>query len=131
MKLGQRLKNLRNKRGLSQYEVAEKLGIQRGRYNSWENNIAKPRFDMLEKLCDFFKVDINEIVGNEPVEHHIQVNKNDLISGSNLNHSKTDFKVILEDDSEILFNGVPLSKKEKEKVLKVMEAMLEDDLKED
>jgi transcriptional regulator with XRE-family HTH domain len=59
MSLGTKLKELREKRGLSQYQVAEKLEITRSRYNSWENDIAKPRYAMLEKLCSFYNVNMD------------------------------------------------------------------------
>ncbi|MCM3594178.1 helix-turn-helix domain-containing protein [Metabacillus idriensis] len=62
MTLGKKLKNLRTKTGLTQNQVAERLGIQRGRYNSWENDIAKPRFEMLEALCDVYNVQMNDLV---------------------------------------------------------------------
>ncbi|MCY7572396.1 MULTISPECIES: helix-turn-helix domain-containing protein [Bacillus] len=66
MSLGANLKQLRNKKGLSQYQVADRLGIQRARYNSWENDIAKPRYDMLEKLCDFYQVEMNTLMSENP-----------------------------------------------------------------
>ncbi|WP_144498967.1 helix-turn-helix domain-containing protein [Bacillus pumilus] len=68
MSLGANLKQLRNKKGLSQYQVADRLGIQRARYNSWENDIAKPRYDMLEKLCNFYQVEMNTLMGEKPTD---------------------------------------------------------------
>jgi transcriptional regulator with XRE-family HTH domain len=62
MTLGKKLKELRTKAGLTQNQMADNLGIQRSRYNSWEQDIAKPRFEMLSALCDVFKVDINELI---------------------------------------------------------------------
>jgi transcriptional regulator with XRE-family HTH domain len=65
MNLGHKLKQLREKSGLSQYQVADKLDISRSRYNSWENNIAKPRYDMLERISNFYSVDIKYIASEE------------------------------------------------------------------
>jgi transcriptional regulator with XRE-family HTH domain len=65
MNLGDKLKQLREKSGLSQYQVADKLNISRSRYNSWENNIAKPRYEMLEKISSFYSVDVNYIASEE------------------------------------------------------------------
>jgi transcriptional regulator with XRE-family HTH domain len=62
MTLGKKLKELRTKAGLTQNQVADNLGIQRSRYNSWEQDIAKPRFEMLSVLCEVFNVDINELI---------------------------------------------------------------------
>ncbi|HCO80141.1 MULTISPECIES: helix-turn-helix transcriptional regulator [Bacillus] len=69
MSLGTNLKKLRSQRGLSQYQVADKLDIQRGRYNSWENDIAKPSVEMLKKIADFYNVGVDfllDIEKNEP-----------------------------------------------------------------
>lgn len=59
--IGKKLISLREKKGLSQYEVAERLGISRSRYNSWENDIANPRTEMLSRLADFFEVTPNDL----------------------------------------------------------------------
>lgn len=61
--IGQRLTELRVKKSLTQDEMAEKLGIKRARYNSWENDISRPDLDMLMKLADFHKMTIDELVG--------------------------------------------------------------------
>ncbi|MCY8281236.1 MULTISPECIES: helix-turn-helix domain-containing protein [Bacillus] len=65
MSLGKNLKKLRSQRGLSQYQVADKLEIQRGRYNSWENDIAKPSVEMLKKIADFYNVGIDFLLGRD------------------------------------------------------------------
>ena len=74
MSLGTNLKKLRKKKGLSQYQVADKLGIQRSRYNSWENDIAKPRYDMLNKLCEFYQVGMNELMQEANSQDEIENN---------------------------------------------------------
>jgi Predicted transcriptional regulators len=63
--LGELLTKLRNSRGLTQDKVAADLEIKRARYNSWENNIAKPDNSMLIKLANYFKVTTDYILGNE------------------------------------------------------------------
>ncbi|AXT13451.1 helix-turn-helix domain-containing protein [Bacillus velezensis] len=77
MSLGANLKQLRNKKGLSQYQVAEKLGIQRARYNSWENDIAKPRYEMLNKLCEFYKVEMNDLMKDADSQEEAENNLTD------------------------------------------------------
>ncbi|MEC3674725.1 helix-turn-helix transcriptional regulator [Bacillus velezensis] len=77
MSLGANLKQLRNKKGLSQYQVAEKLGIQRARYNSWENDIAKPRYEMLNKLCEFYKVEMNDLMKDADSQEESENNLTD------------------------------------------------------
>ncbi|MES1045321.1 helix-turn-helix transcriptional regulator [Bacillus sp. Gen3] len=63
MKIGKTLAALRNKRGLTQDQIAEILDIKRARYNSWENDIAKPGIEMLDKIADFYGVKTDYILG--------------------------------------------------------------------
>ncbi|MDR6564629.1 MULTISPECIES: helix-turn-helix domain-containing protein [unclassified Arcicella] len=48
------IKELRIQFGLSQQELAEKVGIPRGRINGWEQRGSKPKVDDHKKLEDFF-----------------------------------------------------------------------------
>ncbi len=61
----QRVKAEREKKNLSTTELAEKLGVQKSRVSMWETNGTIPRNDMLLKLCDFFNVTVDYLLGNE------------------------------------------------------------------
>ncbi len=60
MSIGNALKYLRKKRGYTQAEVAEKVGIKRTTYNSYENSKTVPPYDIVEKLADLYDVTIQE-----------------------------------------------------------------------
>ena len=113
MKIGDRLTKLRNKKGFTQDQMADALEVKRARYNSWENNIAKPDIEMITKLAVLHKVSTDYILGMTDSAHPTW-EKND--------YSK-DFKKTLEDGSKVIFNGTPLSDEDKEKIKRVMEAM--------
>lgn len=59
------LKEMRKQIGLSQIEVAKKLGVDNSTYNKWELSKAEPNIDTLIKMADFFNVSIDELVGRE------------------------------------------------------------------
>ncbi|GEM_PF-3364955 len=63
MDLAAKLTMLRKQSGMSQYEVAQRLGIKRPRYNAWEQGIAKPRADMIHLVASLFDVSIDELLG--------------------------------------------------------------------
>ena len=65
MIIGKALTELRNKKGLTQDQMADVLGIKRARYNSWENNIARPDIDMVSKLADYHKVSVDYLLGRQ------------------------------------------------------------------
>lgn len=60
--LGDKLKELRQKRGLSQQEISSALKINRGTYAHYEINKRQPDFDTLKKLAAFFNVDLNYLL---------------------------------------------------------------------
>lgn len=56
---------LRKKRGLNQSDVADYLGITRGAYGMYEIGRRKIDVDTLVKLCRFFEVTPNQVLGFE------------------------------------------------------------------
>jgi transcriptional regulator with XRE-family HTH domain len=59
---GQNLKYLRKLRGWTQEEFAAKLGIKRSLIGAYEEERADPRLDVLETLCEIFKVTLDELL---------------------------------------------------------------------
>ena len=64
MEFSERLKNLRKEAGLTQVDVAEKLGISQPAYASWERGIKKPTQDNLVKLSKILYVSVDYLLGN-------------------------------------------------------------------
>lgn len=59
----ERLKKLRNKRGLTQKEMAGKLKIQPPTYSSYENGNRTPDYDVVVNIADFFSVSVDYLFG--------------------------------------------------------------------
>ncbi len=58
----QNLKYLRRLRGWTQEEFANKLRIKRSLLGAYEEERAEPRIDVLEVVCDMFKLTLDEIL---------------------------------------------------------------------
>lgn len=58
-----RLKDLRLGMGLSQSDMANKLGITRQAYNFYENGKREPDFKTIIFIADFFSVSIDYLIG--------------------------------------------------------------------
>lgn len=69
MSFEKRLVNLRNKKKISQYALADLLDVDRGRYSKWEQGKARPSYEMLIQLADYFGVTADYLIGrsNEPL----------------------------------------------------------------
>lgn len=58
----QNLKYLRKLRGWTQEEFANKLNIKRSLLGAYEEERAEPRIDVLELVCDMFKLTLDDIL---------------------------------------------------------------------
>jgi len=61
--LGQKLKELRNSRNLTAREVAEAVGLTRNAIINYESDTREPSLQILKKLCDFFDVSADYLIG--------------------------------------------------------------------
>lgn len=64
MEFSERLKNLRKEVGLTQVDVAGKLGISQQAYASWERGVKKPTQENLVKIAQILNVSVDYLVGN-------------------------------------------------------------------
>ena len=58
-----RVKEFREKAGLSMEQLANELEITKSRVNMWENNGTVPRMDVLMKLAKYFNTTTDYLVG--------------------------------------------------------------------
>jgi len=64
MEFSERLKKLRKDTGLTQVDVASKLGISQQAYASWERGVKKPTQENLVKLSKILYVSVDYLLGN-------------------------------------------------------------------
>ncbi len=60
--LSEKIYTLRRKCGLSQEQLAEKLGVSRQAVSKWESGTSSPEIDKLILLSEFFNVSIDYLV---------------------------------------------------------------------
>lgn len=65
VKIGKFISELRRERGLTQEQLAEKLGISNKTISRWENGNYMPPVEMLMELSKFFEVSINELLSGQ------------------------------------------------------------------
>lgn len=65
---GEVLKYLRNRKGLSQSELAKRLGMSKSTISMYEIGRRQPDLNTMEVIANFFNVDMNYLYGksNEP-----------------------------------------------------------------
>ena len=65
MSLSETLKAIRESAGLTQEELAEKIGVQRNTVWRWENNRATMKADMLQSIAKALNVDSEQIMNSD------------------------------------------------------------------
>lgn len=73
MEIGDNLKRIRLKRGLSQNEVADKLNISRQAVSKWERNISSPDIETLEKLRKLYDVSFDELITQTEIDSNASI----------------------------------------------------------
>lgn len=63
MNLGNKIKQLRLKAGVTQEALANNLGVSCQSVSKWENNVCAPDISLLPALSEFFGVTIDELFG--------------------------------------------------------------------
>ena len=61
--LGEKIKLLRNVSKLSQVELAQNLEVTKQTVSNWENDNILPSIDMLVRICKYFNVSSDYLLG--------------------------------------------------------------------
>lgn len=72
MSLGNNLFHARKKRGLSQEDVAEKLGVSRQTISKWETDETLPDIRQSKKLATIYGLSLDELIEYDIDEKEIQ-----------------------------------------------------------
>ena len=65
MEIGKKIMELRKKNGLSQEELAEKVGVARQTISKWELGETSPDLKQSKELSKIFKVSLDELTDND------------------------------------------------------------------
>ena len=60
-----RIAKLRNSKKLTQQQLADLLGLTRGRINNYEQGTREPDYETLEKIADFFNTTTDYLLGRD------------------------------------------------------------------
>ena len=60
MVIGEKIKELRKEKGLSQAELGKAIGVSQKAVDYWERGINEPKASYIMALVQFFKISYNE-----------------------------------------------------------------------
>ena len=65
---GQRIKELRNKKGITQYQLAEMVGIDPKQMSHIETGRSFPKADLIEKFANALEIEYPELFNTQHLE---------------------------------------------------------------
>ena len=74
-KIGKFIAYNRKKKKLTQYELAEKLGVTDRAVSNWENGKNMPDLSLFKPLCDILGISINELMSGEVIDNREYTDK--------------------------------------------------------
>ena len=84
--LGETLRRLRMKQGLSQQQLADTIHVDRSSVSNWEADRRIPDLNTITQLADFFNINVNELVA------------------ANITNAKN-INIIMVDDEKLILDG--------------------------
>lgn len=120
------LRKLRERKQLSQKEIAEKLDVAQSTYSQWESDLSTYKVDMLPKLAEVFDVDVTELIPKGTTVKIVN-NSNNNDGSVNAFHVQMDARKLHDD----LFSSYEAIIKAKEEIIeskKEVIAMLRDEI---
>lgn len=79
VKFGTLLKELRKEHGLTQEQLAEKLGTTNRTVSRWETGSNLPDLDVLIELSEFYQIDIKELLSGKRKEAETKMDDTEVV----------------------------------------------------
>ncbi|MEK8132484.1 helix-turn-helix transcriptional regulator [Paenibacillus filicis] len=116
MSLGSRIRDLRKQYDLTQHDIAEQIGMGRSNFGHIENDRVIPSSEDLQRIADILHTTTDYLLGRSLLE---PVSGNTAPAWAT-SKDKRDFKRMLEEDGEVMFDGIPMNEKDRQRVLDVL-----------
>ena len=85
MDITDKLKYLRREKGVTQAQIAKYLNITKSAYSNYEQGIRQPDYDTLKKMCDYFEVTADFMIGREKEDGTKIILATNIRAGGNIN----------------------------------------------
>ncbi len=77
IKIGKFILNCRKEKGLTQEQLAEKLGVTSKSISRWENGNTMPDYSLLKDLCNELDINVNELLSGKKIKENDYMNKSE------------------------------------------------------
>lgn len=105
---GMRIRQLRKNKGYTQQQLAQKLGVSTSAVGMYEQGRREPDNNLLSKLCAVLDTTTDYLIG---------ISSDDQVENQDVNEAIDDFTKMLMSQSGLMFQGQPMSREDREKVI--------------
>lgn len=123
MGFGERLRSLREEKKMTQKELAKLFKIAESTVSMYERGEREPSFELVNKLANFFSVSTDYLLCR--TDDPTPPNQTPIPKWATRKDIR-DFKKMLEEDAPVMFDGIPMDEEDREKVMRVLEAIFWD-----
>jgi transcriptional regulator with XRE-family HTH domain len=110
MEIGQKINQLRVEKKLSMRELGEKIGISHAHISKLESGINSPSVELLEKLAEFFDIDVSYFFSKE--DEGFTINESSVLYSTDLSVES------LKENFNLEIDGKPATDEEIEEMIK-------------
>lgn len=104
-------KKLRQSHGLTQVQMANKLNLSPSTIGMYEQGRRNPDSNTLKKICSVFNVSMDNL---------FDLNTNNQNKKKSVSEFIDEISYTLKSQKGLMFNGKPISQKDKEKIVKAI-----------
>ncbi len=115
MSVGNILRKIREENGLTQGQFADKIGVKRTTYISYENSKTNPEFSLIKKIAKIFDVSIVEFLEEEERPRMSELNAPEVVYNAGSERKDT---VLSSEEKLLVMYFRSLDGKEKEEFFK-------------
>ncbi|MFF2912393.1 helix-turn-helix domain-containing protein [Paenibacillus sp. NPDC057934] len=118
---GRFLKELREQRGLTLNQLASAAGVSGSQISRIENGLRGiPKPATLRKIAEATDCSYEELMERAGYLQDQGAVEAEIVPEWATNKDKRDFRKMLEDDGELMFDGIPLDKEDKQRIKDVL-----------
>ncbi len=112
--IGSKIKELRKQSGMTQYELAKKLGISASAVGMYEQGRREPDNDMILRLCSVFGISADHLLGK--CDEDVSVKKE-------ISEVFDEFTRMLSMQQGLMFDGEPLGDEDRSMIVDAIKAV--------
>lgn len=79
MTFGNNLRDIRERKGITQQQLADRMGVDRSTIAQWESGVSMPRMGKAIELVQYFCISLDDLVSGETAQPSLTMEETELL----------------------------------------------------